>query len=110
MDIRLLTQADADTVVVAPVEKRLAMRLLGHDDYKIKQAQKTWVYGCRHCEQHALPVEEKAPEPEVTDDKVVENAGQTEETPVEPVKNEKNQKKQPKKFEFNGLRSHLKEK
>ncbi|KAJ7126137.1 hypothetical protein C8R44DRAFT_781112 [Mycena epipterygia] len=110
MEMRLLTQADADAVVVAPIEKRLAMRLMGHDDYKIKQAQKTWVYGCRHCEQHALPVEEKAPVPEVINDKVVENAEQMEGTPTEPVKNEKNQKKQPKKFEFNGLRSHLKEK
>ncbi|KAJ7927542.1 hypothetical protein B0H13DRAFT_2312484 [Mycena leptocephala] len=112
MDMTLLSQPDADAIVVAPIEKGLAMRLMGHDDFKAKQTQKTWVYGCRHCEQHVLPIVEKAPEPapeaEATDDKMAEE--QTEVPAEEPVKNEKNQKKQPKRFEFNGLRSHLKEK
>jgi hypothetical protein len=112
MDMSLLSQPDADAIVVAPIEKGLAMRLMGHDDFKAKQTQKTWVYGCRHCEQHVLPIVEKAPEPapeaEATDDKMAEE--QTEVPAEEPVKNEKNQKKQPKRFEFNGLRSHLKEK
>ncbi|KAJ7485374.1 hypothetical protein FB451DRAFT_1229477 [Mycena latifolia] len=113
MEMTLLTQADADTIVLTPVEKGLAKKLMGYDDYKAKQVQKTWKYGCRHCHQHALPVEEKAPEPEpgvAADNTVAENTQQQPEGKAEPVKNDKNQKKQPKKFEFNGLRSHLKEK
>ncbi|KAJ7512674.1 hypothetical protein B0H11DRAFT_1946827 [Mycena galericulata] len=115
MEMSLLSQADAVAVLLAPVEKGLAMKLIGHDDYGNKRVQKTWVYGCRHCHQHALPpppVEEKAPEPEAATDQMVGSDAQAEgeSKTAEPEKKEKTQKKQPKRFEFNGLRSHLKEK
>ncbi|KAJ6588847.1 hypothetical protein B0H19DRAFT_1101444 [Mycena capillaripes] len=118
MNMSLLTHAEADALVVAPIEKGLAMKLMGYDDFKVKHAQKTWKYGCRHCEQHVVTIEEKAPEavapiaeqasePEGADNEMV---GEQIESTTEPVKNQKNQKKPPKRFEFNGLRSHLKEK
>ncbi|KAJ7155483.1 hypothetical protein C8R43DRAFT_1000071 [Mycena crocata] len=107
MDMSLLTQAEADALVVAPVDNGLPMRLMGHDDYSIKRIQKNWIFGCRHCQQqHPPPIEETVPEPE-------HNIGDIEaptEANTEPVKKDKTQKKKPKRFEFNGLRSHLKEK
>ncbi|KAJ7754457.1 hypothetical protein B0H16DRAFT_1542409 [Mycena metata] len=124
MDMSLLSQSEAAALVVAPVDKDLAMKLMGHDDYKVKQAQKTWMYGCRHCQQlHPPPVEEKASAsaPTVTEAAPTASAPAAPDPPMaetqpdgegtaEPEKKEKNPKKQPKKFAFNGLRSHLKEK
>ncbi|KAJ7728423.1 hypothetical protein DFH07DRAFT_851162 [Mycena maculata] len=121
MEMSLLTQAEADALVIAPLDDGLATRLIGHDDYRNKRVQKTWTYGCRHCNQHVppplLPVEEKAPEPAaddkmVTDEQVEGEANEQVEgdAKAEAAKNKKAQKKQPKRFEFNGLRSHLKEK
>ncbi|KAJ7185552.1 hypothetical protein C8R46DRAFT_982211 [Mycena filopes] len=123
MNMSLLSQSEANALVVAPVEKGLAMKLMGHDDFKVKQAQKTWVFGCRHCQQvHPPPVEEKAPTPEPTvtepapaanpaADDVPMPAGEGAPEPKpEPEKREKNPKKKPKKFAFIGLYSHLKEK
>jgi hypothetical protein len=120
MEMSLLTQEHADVVLVAPIEKGLAMKLMSYDDFKIKQLQKSWKYGCRHCLQTALPPppteENLAPEPsdapessEVTDVNMVESEEQPKDESA-PVKKDKIQKKQPKNFEFNGLRSHLKEK
>lgn len=112
MQMSLLSQADADAVVLAPVEQDLAKQLLGYDDYKVKKVQKTWKYGCRHCHQHTLPIEEKAPEaePGVANEGVSVEGEQQLTGKTEEVKKDKNQKKKPKRFEFNGLRSHLKEK
>ncbi|KAJ7033751.1 hypothetical protein C8F04DRAFT_1002688 [Mycena alexandri] len=128
MDMSLLSQSDATALVVAPVDKDLAMKLMGHDDFKVKEAQKTWMYGCRHCQQlHPPPVEEKAsasasaPEPTVTEAAPTATAPAAPDAPMaeaqpegegtaESEKKEKNPKKQPKKFVFDGLRSHLKEK
>jgi hypothetical protein len=118
MNMTLLAQAAADALVVAPIEKGLTKRLMGHDDFKVKREQKAWRYGCRHCEQHipSPPVEKKATEPEVAPgEKAVEQKEGSdkmvvEEQPEVPSQKEKNLKKQPKRFEFNGLRSHLKEK
>ncbi|KAJ7892743.1 hypothetical protein B0H14DRAFT_2335164, partial [Mycena olivaceomarginata] len=118
MNMTLLAQAAADALVVAPIEKGLTKRLMGHDDFKVKREQKAWRYGCRHCEQHIPPppVEKKATEPEVAPgEKAVEQKEGSdkmvvEEQPELSSQKEKNPKKQPKRFEFNGLRSHLKEK
>ncbi|KAJ6473526.1 hypothetical protein C8R47DRAFT_1144696 [Mycena vitilis] len=120
MDMALLTQPDADALVVSPIEKSLGMRLMGHDDYKVKTVQKTWVYGCRHCDQRVIPVAEKAPEQPVgpiaenpapaaggADDKM---GDEQPEGKIEAIKKPKNQTKLPKRYAFNGLRSHLKEK
>ncbi|KAJ6595755.1 hypothetical protein DFH09DRAFT_1135523 [Mycena vulgaris] len=116
MEMSLLTQEEADAILVAPVEKGLVMKLIGYDDYKNKQVQKTWKYGCRYCHQHVLPTAEKVPEPALPQENVPQPeviVPESEEQPegkAEPVKTDKNQKKQLKRFEFNGLRSHLKEK
>ncbi|KAJ6488029.1 hypothetical protein C8R45DRAFT_264013 [Mycena sanguinolenta] len=123
MDMSLLTLTEAQALVVSPIEEGLTKKVMGPNDVSVKQAQKTWKFGCRHCEQHVPPPveEKKAPEPARTDEKIVEEQAQeggttADEQPesgsgkIELVQKKENPKKQPKRFEFNGLRSHLKEK
>ncbi|KAF8136000.1 hypothetical protein K438DRAFT_1738533 [Mycena galopus ATCC 62051] len=120
MNMSLLTQAEVDALVADTfaINTGLAKKLMEHDDFKVKQEQKKWMFGCRHCDQHAPPAEEKASEPGVTDGNHIQPSTEGDdkigeaqlEGKNEPVRKEKNQKKQPKTFEFNGLRSHLKEK
>ncbi|KAF7344587.1 hypothetical protein MSAN_01940800 [Mycena sanguinolenta] len=122
MEMSLLTSAEAQALVVSPIEDGLTKKIMGPNDVTVKQAQKTWKFGCRHCEQQHVPPpaeEKKAPEPQGANEKIVKEQAQegdttAEEQPesgkTEPVQKKENPKKQPKRFEFNGLRSHLKEK
>ncbi|KAJ6541129.1 hypothetical protein B0H10DRAFT_2137610 [Mycena sp. CBHHK59/15] len=112
MEMTLLTQTEADALVVAPVEKNLAMKVMGYIDYKTKRVLNTWMYGCRYCQppnapSEKTPVEIKTPE---TADAGAGGQEQIVESDPEPVKKDTHQKKRVKRFEFCGLRSHLKEK
>ncbi|KAJ7266961.1 hypothetical protein B0H12DRAFT_1179422 [Mycena haematopus] len=120
MDMSLLISENAHALVVFPIQQDLAKELMEPNDVKVKQTQKTWKFGCRHCEQRVPKVEgkKKATEPGKTDEKKVEGQMQgddksAEEQPegkTEPVQKKENPIKKPKRFDFNGLRSHLKEK
>ncbi|KAK7044656.1 hypothetical protein R3P38DRAFT_2880006 [Favolaschia claudopus] len=123
MEMFLLSQSAANALVVAPIEQGRARDLMGHQDVKTKIAEKTWTFGCRHCEQRIPPpvVEKKVSPPEAdAQPAVVNNQAGVEATnegssapkgTSEPAsKNNNNMKKKPKRFEFNGLRSHLQEK
>ena len=95
-----MTPQDAAALVAAPIERDLAKRLLGFD----AQKKGLGTFGCRHCEQFRdSRAEEEAPQADRTSEKASESGEQKRRGP-------KFTRKQPKEFEFNGLRSHLKEK
>lgn len=131
MKMSLLSQTDADALIVAPVEKGLAKKLIeGYDEPKIRRLHETWLFGCRYCLQPQRqpappPAKEKdnAPQAEALPVAVAAATGlQAEEAEAGPADTERQAKaesvpaktniepKQPRRFKLNGLRSHLKEK
>ncbi|KAJ7058052.1 hypothetical protein C8F01DRAFT_1027474 [Mycena amicta] len=112
MDFEILEQRAADKLVAAPVEQRLAKYLLGGtDDKKVKKAKELWSFGCRHCEQERPTTSPQAPSAPPPPAASEENEDKEDGEEVEEhVRGPKFTKKKAKRFNLNGLRSHLKEK
>nr|GAT60455.1 predicted protein [Mycena chlorophos] len=103
MELEVLDGAEANRILAVPVEKDLAKHLLGGtDDKRVKQAKKTWLFGCRHCEQER--VAPAPPSVNTNDDEESEVAAQ-----LAVVRGPKFPKKKARRFALNGIRSHLKE-
>lgn len=85
MQLSLLSESEASSILKRPIEYGLCKRLLG-PEYKAKALQGLQNYGCRHCDQvRSQPAAEL---PDVADSETVERKLNL--------------------LHFNGLRSHLK--
>lgn len=62
MEISILTQAEADSILRSPLDVGLAFRLTGSEP-GLKAKQMLWRYGCRHCTQ-VRKIGESSTEPE----------------------------------------------